>query len=93
MGEHMFGSGSGELTNEAFYVIDEIAERHDYSIVNINDPGQGDIYWFAGPSLGNPFDQQAEAAIWKELEEAGYADSNRKLLAKCFENQPDSSKD
>lgn len=84
MSEHMFGGGTGELTDEAIRAIDEIAARHDFTVVTYTEPRGEKRYWFAGPNRGNPFDGQAEKAIWADLEAAGWANA-RGLSARCFE--------
>lgn len=83
MSEYMFGTGSGQLTDDASARIDEIALRYDCTIVNPNLPGEGYRYWFAGPNRGNPFDQKMAENVWGALEAAGLADDDG-LTDECF---------
>jgi hypothetical protein len=82
MGEHMFGLGNGELTEEAVAAIDEIAGAHECKIVPYEEQGRH-RYWFAGPNLGFPFDRAMERAVWGDLEKAGLANA-KGLVESCF---------
>ena len=72
--QHMFGIGRRAPTVANQKKIDEIAKSHGYDFIATTLPGTGYQHWFAGPNRGNPFDRQAELAIWADLKAAGLAD-------------------
>ena len=83
MSEYMFGSGNGELTDDAREQIDAIAGENDCCVINPKLPGESWRYWFAGPNRGNPFDGAMRNAVMADLCTAGLADTNG-LVAECF---------
>lgn len=71
MAQHMFGCGRGRINNKIATRANEVARRHGAVLNNINNPGQGWIYWFAGPNRGDPFDRAMANAVRDDLEREG----------------------
>lgn len=84
MSEHMFGLGSGELTEEARKDFDRIAGENDaWFAGNPNLPGDGYRFWFACQNRGNPFDGATATAVMSALEDAGYREDGE-WTDQCF---------
>ena len=67
MGEYMFGSGKGHLSNRA----DRIARKHGATLVNYTEPRGEKRHWFAAKNRGNPFDERVRDAVLADLRAAG----------------------
>jgi len=71
----MFGVGHKRVSQAHAARIEAVARKHGFSFVQAVVPGTGYQHWFAGPNRGNPFNQEAEAWIWSELEALGLCDA------------------
>lgn len=67
MSEFHFGLGRGKIPVVKEKKIDKIARKHDCAFVAANIPGNGHMYWFAGPNRGEPFNSQIAKAVLIEV--------------------------
>lgn len=71
MSEYMFGVSRQKPTRKAAKKMEQIAKQHGAYLVEATIPGTGYQRWFAGPNLGNPFDQRMSNDVNADLVKAG----------------------
>jgi hypothetical protein len=74
MSVFLFGSGSGEVSDELLEEVETVlveAGEEECSLVRYNDPASGPRYWFSGPNRGAPFDERMARRVFAALEAAG----------------------
>lgn len=81
-GEYAFGGGRGELAKRVYDRADKIARKHECVLVNVDLPGGGWRYWFAGPNLGEPFNREMARDVYADLRKAGLLDAEGHLQLK-----------
>lgn len=67
MSVYLFGMGYGKLSATDVRARKRAARAEGCSFIHADMPGEGWRFWFSGPNLGSPFDQNMERRVFSAL--------------------------